>query len=44
MKNVLEFFEATVERVPNKVAFTDLNRESTFAKTSENAKKIGTIS
>lgn len=42
MKNVLEFFEATVERVPNKVAFTDLNRESTFAKTSENAKKIGT--
>lgn len=42
MKNVLEFFEATVERLPNKVGFTDAKRESTFAQTSENAKKIGT--
>ena len=42
MKNVLEFFEHTVEKFPNKVGFTDENRCSTFSETMEKSKKIGT--
>ena len=42
MKNILEFFEHTVEKFPNKVGFTDENRCSTFSETMEKSKKIGT--
>lgn len=42
MKNVLEFFEHTVEKFPNKVGFTDENRCSTFSEAMEKSKKIGT--
>ena len=42
MKNVLELFEHTVEKFPNKVGFTDENRCSTFSETMEKSKKIGT--
>lgn len=40
MKNVLEFFEATTNKYPNKVAFIDNTRQSTFSETMENAKGI----
>lgn len=41
MKNILEYFEATVAKFPNKVGFTDPKREETFAEAMDNAKKIG---
>lgn len=40
MKNVLEYFEATVKRYPAKIGFTDIDRKATFAETMNNAKKI----
>ena len=43
MKNVLEFFEATATRLPDKIGFTDANRKATFSQTRENAKKIGSF-
>ena len=43
MKNVLEFFEATAARFPEKIGFTDANRKATFSQTRENAKKIGSF-
>ena len=43
MKNVLEFFEATATRLPEKIGFTDANRKATFSQTRENAKKIGSF-
>lgn len=42
MKNILEYFEETTEKTPNKVGFTDATREATFLQTMDNAKKIGT--
>lgn len=43
MKNVLEFFEATVSRFPEKVGFTDEKRKATFAEVRNNAKAIGSF-
>ena len=43
MKNVLEFFEATASKLPNKVGFTDSEREATFFEVMEKAQKIGTF-
>lgn len=40
MKNILEFFELTTAKYPNKIGFTDINRESTFSNTMNNAKRI----
>ena len=43
MKNILQFFEQTTEKFPDKIGFTDVNRSSTFGETMSNAKKIGTF-
>ena len=40
MKNVLEYFEETTKKFPNKVGFTDSGRKSTFSETMQNAKSI----
>ena len=40
MKNILECFEATTARFPDKVGFTDVNRRSTFLETMRRARKI----
>ena len=40
MKNILEFFEATTAKFPDKIGFTDLNRKSTFLETMDKAKRI----
>lgn len=40
MKNILEFFEKTVEQYPGKTAFTDRGREESFADAMKNAKAI----
>lgn len=42
MKNILEHFERTTKRTPNKVGFIDSNRQSTFAETLSSAKSIAT--
>ncbi len=39
--NVLEYLEQTVQRVPNKIAFSDGTASLTFAQLSQNAKAIG---
>lgn len=41
MKNILEFFEATTRRLPNKLGFSDGKQEATFAQTMDNARRIG---
>lgn len=41
MKTILEYFEKTTSLYPDKVAFTDDVRESTFLETMIKAKKIG---
>lgn len=41
MKNILDYFEATVRQHPDKVAFTDNIREATFAETMSHAKSVG---
>lgn len=43
MKNILEYFEATTEKFPNKVGFTDINGKSTFSETMDKAKKIASV-
>lgn len=43
MKNVLEFFEMTTKKFPDKVGFTDLVRKSTFLETMNNAKRIASV-
>lgn len=42
MKNVLEFLEATTKKYPDKVGFTDTDRESTFGEVTAHAKSIAT--
>lgn len=42
MKNILEFFEATTKRYPNKVGFSDSEQDVTFATAKRNARRIGT--
>lgn len=42
MKNVLEYFEQTVRRFPDKPAFSDDKRELTFAQAMDHAVRIGT--
>lgn len=42
MKNILEYLEKTVGQYPNKVAFVDEYRESTFIDSQLSAKRIGT--
>lgn len=42
MKNILEYFELTTEKFPDKIGFTDSKREATFAETMSKAKRIGT--
>lgn len=39
--NVLEYLEQTVQRVPDKIAFSDGTASLTFAQLSQNAKAIG---
>ena len=41
MKNILEFFEATTKRLPNKLGFSDGKQEETFAQAMDNARRIG---
>lgn len=40
MKNVLELFESTVARFPQKIGFTDDKQEVTFAQAQDRAKRI----
>ena len=42
-KNVLEYLEATVGRVPDKTAFADDDGALTFAEVSHHARAIGTV-
>lgn len=42
MKNVLEFLESTTKKYPDKVGFTDIDRESTFGEVTAHAKSIAT--
>lgn len=42
MKNILTYFEATVESRPDKIGFSDDKREQTFAQTRDVARRIGT--
>lgn len=42
MKNILEYFEKTTQRYPDKIGFVDEQRAATFAETEECAKSIGT--
>lgn len=41
MKNILEYFESTVKRCPDKIAFTDSNRKESFVQAQSNARAIG---
>lgn len=41
MKNILTYFERTVEKFPDKIGFTDEKREQTFAQTMDAAKRVG---
>lgn len=43
MKNILEYFEQTAKRLPEKVGFSDDQREMTFAQAMDSAKRIGTV-
>ena len=40
MKNVLEFFENTVQQFPQRIAFTDSERQATYTQTAHNARAI----
>ena len=42
VKNILQYLEKTVENYPDKIAFTDINREVTYKEIMENAQKLGT--
>lgn len=42
MKNILEYFELTERRFPDKTAFIDSNRTSSFGETYKNARRIAT--
>ena len=42
MKNILEYFEFTERRVPDKTAFIDSNRNASFGETYKNARQIAT--
>ncbi|MDE5963961.1 MAG: AMP-binding protein, partial [Eubacterium sp.] len=42
MRNVLEFFEKTTTKYPDKIGFTDSSRKATFSEVMKNAKAIGT--
>mgnify|MGYP001522140789 FL=1 len=42
VKNILQYLEKTVESYPDKIAFTDINREVTYKEIMENAQKLGT--
>lgn len=41
MKNVLELFEATAARFPEKIGFTDDKQELTFAQVQDHARRLG---
>ena len=41
MKNILEYFEATTKRFPEKIGFTDSERKASFTETMQHAKAIG---
>ena len=43
MKNILEYFEKTAETYPDKVGFTDSEREATFAEVKLRARAIGSF-
>lgn len=43
MKNILEYFEATVNNTPDKIGFVDSSRNSTFWDTSDRAKRIASF-
>lgn len=43
MKNILEYFERTTEKYPEKTGFTDSNRESSFREVMEHARAIGSF-
>ena len=42
MKNVLEYLEATAKRLPDKIAFADIEEEISFSELTERARRIGT--
>lgn len=42
MKSILEYFRETVEKYPQKVGFTDKERELTFFEAADRAQRIGT--
>lgn len=41
MKNILEYFERTTEKYPEKIGFTDSEREASFSEVMGHAKAIG---
>ena len=43
MKNILEYFEITTCKFPNKVGFTDMNRKATFSDVMAKARSIGSF-
>ena len=43
MKNILEYFETTTEKYPEKTGFTDSDREASFCEVMEHAKSIGSF-
>lgn len=43
MKNILEYFELTTNKYPDKVGFTDPSRKATFSEVKNNAKAIGSF-
>ncbi len=43
MKSILEYFEKTVERFPEKVGFTDSGREAAFSEVKQRARAIGSF-
>ena len=42
MKNILEYFQATVDKYPDKIGFTDKERSLTFSQAACSAQRIGT--
>ena len=42
IKVITDYLEKTVEKYPNKLAFADKKRETTYEELQSNAKKIGT--
>ena len=42
MKNILEYFQETVDKYPDKIGFTDKERSLTFSQAACSAQRIGT--